>query len=111
MRILAWDDFADAVGTAFAVEAGGARHLLTLAAAEPLADSGREGGAFRLEFRGPADPILPQATYAFAGGDGDPLEIFIVPIARDENGTRYEAIFYGPRAPAGAQGHPPTSPP
>jgi hypothetical protein len=39
------------------------------------------------------DPILPQAIYAFRNG-GVTLEIFVVPIARDQDGTRYEAIFF-----------------
>ncbi|HEX8192113.1 MAG TPA: hypothetical protein VF552_04370 [Allosphingosinicella sp.] len=58
-----------------------------------LPDSGRPGGAFRLEFRGPFDPLLPQGTYVFRR-NGAAHDIFVCPIGREEAGTRYEAIFY-----------------
>lgn len=61
--------------------------------ASPLADSGRDGGAFRLEFRGPFEPVMPQAIYSFRR-DGAEHEIFVTAIAREEAGTRYEAVFY-----------------
>ena len=91
MGELKLEDFA--VGETHEVEHDGAVHRLDLIAAEPLPHSRREGGGFRLEFRGPAAPILEQATYALACG-GASREIFIVPIGRDEDGTRYEAVFY-----------------
>jgi hypothetical protein len=92
MRNLSQDDFA--AGTRYDVAQDGADVPLELVAVEPLAGSDREGGAFRLELSGPADPVLPQAIYALRGLDGRSDEIFIVPIARDSAGTRYEAIFY-----------------
>jgi hypothetical protein len=61
--------------------------------ASPLAESGRAGGSFRLEFRGAVDPLLPQGTYTFRR-EGAAHEIFVCPIGRDEAGTRYEAVFY-----------------
>jgi hypothetical protein len=64
-----------------------------LIAASDLADSGREGGSFRLEFRGPFEPVLPQAIYNFRR-EGAEHEIFVTPIAREEAGTRYEAVFF-----------------
>jgi hypothetical protein len=81
-------------GTVYDVPAGDAVYPLTLDKAEALPDSGREGGSFRLEFLGPADPILPQATYRFALGDDEGQEVFIVPVSRDADGVRYEAVFY-----------------
>jgi len=80
-------------GTVYDVQAADATYPLTLDKGQALSDSGRENGSFRLEFLGPVDPILPQATYRFAGGEED-HDIFIVPIARDAGGIRYEAIFY-----------------
>ena len=91
MAELKLDDFA--LGETYEVEHDGGAHRLYLTAAEPLPHSRREGGGFRLEFRGPAAPILPQASYCLDCG-GTPREIFIVPIGRDGEGTRYEAIFY-----------------
>ena len=49
--------------------------------------------AFSLFFRGPADAPLPQATYALEHDELGKLEIFIVPVGRDEQGTDYEAAF------------------
>lgn len=92
MRVVQRADFDDAVGTVYSISAQEGECALTLTAAESLGADGREGGSFRLEFRGPVDPVLPQGTYEFAA-DGEALDIFVVPIARDDRGTVYEAIF------------------
>jgi hypothetical protein len=86
-------DFSGAEGKIYEIEAEGRAFPLELVAVEPLPHSQREGGGFRLEFRGPMDPILPQAIYPFRS-DGQAQEIFIVPIARERDGTRYEAVFF-----------------
>ena len=93
MRDITWDDFADAVGTVYSVAVDGHEFDLTLDRAFETASAGRAGGSFRLEFLGPQAPVLPQAIYPFRQGD-EVLEIFIVPISSDREGTRYEAIFY-----------------
>ncbi len=93
MRRLTWDEFRDAVGTSYAVDLPDESIALSLAAAEPLPESGREGGSFRLELTGPSTPILPQAIYTFRAS-GEPFQMFIVPIASGASGVRYEAIFY-----------------
>jgi len=94
MRRLTWDEFADAEGAAFEVESDGCPRLeMTLAKATELESGGREGGSFRLEFRGPFEPVLPQGIYQFRRAE-DLFDIFVVPIGREEAGTRYEAIFY-----------------
>jgi hypothetical protein len=94
MRALTWDDFADAAGSVYQVAVGEEQVELTLEEATEIASAGREGGSFRLDFRGPSDPMLQQAIYPFRRGEDDPLEIFIVPVGRDSRGTQYEAIFY-----------------
>lgn len=57
----------------------------------------RDGGAghrFSVFFTGPGDVVLPQATYPLdAPWSEDPLIVFIVPIARDGDRVRYEAVF------------------
>ena len=93
MRDLTWDDFADAAGRAYTVEAGDARVELTLDRIEQLQNSPRPAGGFRLEFLGPLEPVLPQAIYPF-GADGDSIAIFVVPIAREAGAIRYEAVFF-----------------
>ncbi len=93
MRALTWNDFANATGAVYRVGVDGQDVELTLNVAAEIASAGRDGGSFRLEFVGPAAPILPQAIYPFRG-DGEDFEIFIVPVGRDGQGTHYEAIFY-----------------
>jgi hypothetical protein len=93
MRELTWDDFADAAGTTYAIEVGDDRVDLTLDRLEQLPHSPRATGAFRLEFLGPLERVLPQAIYPFSL-EGEPVEIFIVPIAREAAGIRYEAVFF-----------------
>lgn len=92
MDLLALDDFTDTVGMAFSVAAGDAEFELTLDKAEELPPPGSATGSFRLEFLGPVQPIIPQATYAFRR-EAEVLDIFIVPISQDAAGTRYEAVF------------------
>jgi hypothetical protein len=95
MADLTLAEFSGAVGRPYEVEVQGHTFPLELVAAEEIAHSPREGGGFRLEFRGPVQPILPQAIYPFRSeGGGDAAEIFIVPIAQDAAGTRYEAVFF-----------------
>jgi hypothetical protein len=86
------EDFGDRVGESFTVESEEGILAMTLETAQPLPAGVREAGSFRLVFRGPSEPALPQAIYQFAHG-GRTLDIFIVPIARAEGGMLYEAIF------------------
>ncbi|TFI57766.1 hypothetical protein E2493_13130 [Sphingomonas parva] len=89
MSDLTVDDFA--VGEDYSV--GAAEGLvLHLDLVQPLPQAVREGGGFRLEFVGPTAPVLPQAIYALSR-DGEQRDIFLVPVARDARGVRYEAIF------------------
>ena len=47
---------------------------------------------FSLFFLGPV--LLPQQIYRLThDGFGEPLDIFLVPIARDASGFTYEAVF------------------
>ena len=82
-----------AVGETHDLEHEGQVHRLELIQAEALPASVLEEGGFRLEFRGPFEPVLAQATYQLRQ-DGEDRYIFIVPIAREPEGTRYEAVFY-----------------
>ena len=92
-RELTIDDFARKRGQAFPVEYDGGRIDLVLAHAQELPASGRQGGSFRLEFHGPAQPMLLQGTYAFLLGSGR-SGIFIVPVGTTATAVRYEAIFF-----------------
>jgi hypothetical protein len=92
------EDFKPAVGKPFSIDAGDAGTLdLTLARVRPLraetAPDPDERAPFALDFRGPPDPILPQAIYRLENELMGRLEIFIVPVGRTADGTDYEAIF------------------
>jgi hypothetical protein len=65
---------------------------VVLEKAQGLPRSMREAGAFRLEWRGPTEPMLVQATYRFRRGE-QLFDMFIVPVGRDEGGILYEAVF------------------
>ncbi|MCW3013418.1 MAG: hypothetical protein JWO02_510 [Solirubrobacterales bacterium] len=87
--------FVPHVGTTFTLHVGETTVPLELVAADAIpgdpADRGRP--PFSLEFLGPADPAYAQATVALTHPALGTLEIFLVPIARDAAGTRYQAIF------------------
>jgi hypothetical protein len=94
------DDFAPAMGQAFAIDAGEAGTIeleLTEAStrepqAPPVDASGRRS-PFHLLFRGPPEPILAQQICRLENAAVGGFEIFLVPIGRDESGTTYEAVF------------------
>jgi hypothetical protein len=92
MHFATFDDFRRQVGKPYQVEVQGGRIAMKLDAAQELPSMGRQGGSFRLEFLGPLQPVLPQATYQVHGG-GQRHEIFIVPVGQEQSGIRYEAIF------------------
>jgi hypothetical protein len=48
---------------------------------------------FSAFFRGPREPFLPQRVYALEHESMGAFELFLVPVAKDENGFRYEAVF------------------
>ena len=48
---------------------------------------------FSVYFTGPADPHLPQKLYAIQHDEMGEFEMFLVPLSRNENGSRYEAVF------------------
>jgi hypothetical protein len=68
---------------------------LELAQASPI-DLPSKGGAreqFSLLFNGPVEPVLPQAIYTLENEELGTFEIFLVPVAADEEGVDYEAVF------------------
>jgi hypothetical protein len=94
------ENFAPAVGETFALDGGDAGRLeLRLLESRlhhpdaPAADESGTRAPFSLLFLGPADPILPQRIYRLEHESVGPVEIFIVPVGRDETGTTYEAVF------------------
>ena len=86
------EDFRDSVGETFDVDANGETLALLLDDFQDLPAGIREQGSFRLRFKGPREPLVPQGMYSFARA-GSAYDIFIVPIAQDQQGSTYEAIF------------------
>jgi hypothetical protein len=48
---------------------------------------------FSLHFDGPAEPLLPQKIYRLENDEAGEMEIFLVPVAKDDEGVTYEAVF------------------
>lgn len=85
-------DFADFEGSRFSMQMEGVSLEMVLEKVEPLRLSARAGGSFRLAFRGPREPLCPQGTYLLESSELA-AEIFLVPIAQDDAGSLYEAVF------------------
>ena len=99
-RWLTVDLFAGRVGESFEVSADGVPAVtmeladaIEGAALGGLGPHGEERRQFSLVFRGPVEPVLPQATYRLGHTELGELELFLVPIGRDAQWTRYEAAF------------------
>ena len=92
MREFTIDEFRAREGEPFALELGGRSLPFSLAKVRTLPDSGRAGGAFVLDWKGPYEPVLPQDIYTFRHGE-EAYEMFIVPVGRTREGTQYEAVF------------------
>ena len=48
---------------------------------------------FSIYFQGPAEPSLPQKVYPFQHAEMGEFEMFLVPIAKNDRGFRYESVF------------------
>jgi len=48
---------------------------------------------FSLLFRGPLQPLLPQQIYPVEHAALGSFDLFIVPIQRDAQGLKYQAVF------------------
>jgi hypothetical protein len=91
LRTVTAESFAPFVGAEFATETV----ALTLTEASPLNYKPYKAEArqpFHLIFTGPA-PLLLQGTYTLTHPELEPVEIFLVPVAGNESGFTYEAVF------------------
>ena len=86
--------FAPLLGQTFAIEMEGAAAVALVLkhnTKRETAPSGYE--SFSLIFDGPVSPLLNQATYRLAHERAGSHDIFLVPVAGDEQGHQYEASF------------------
>ena len=98
LKTLTLSDFSPAVGSLFQVrtEPDVSLELELLEAVELNASpisSDTHTRSFSLLFSGPNDVMLPQQICPMSHSDLGELSIFLVPVAREVDGIRYEAIF------------------
>jgi hypothetical protein len=106
VELLGLQFFAPLVGKVFHVSAGVDLVLTRVTPLPPPRQIDRASGKaipadrlqarlepFSLLFQGPPDKLLPQAIHRLTPEGGEPLEIFLVPIGREEKALTYEAVF------------------
>jgi hypothetical protein len=95
----AFSAFAAARDSTFTLEHPDGPLALVLVEATPYGgpgapcDDADDPPSFTLLFRGPAEPQLAQGTRPLRHARLGALEIFLVPVGRDADGMRYEAVF------------------
>lgn len=96
---LTLESFTPLVGSEFAISFSDGRYVMTLREAEAAQTGPRPASSpemrapFSLTFVGPGEFILPQSIYPLENATLGTLEVFIVPIGRDDSGVQYQAIF------------------
>ncbi len=94
LKDLTHDHFAVLVGATFRVDLGENGVVeLELTQAEKAKGEDRPDHAFSVLFKGPPDPFLPQGMHDLEHDDLGSHPIFLVPIAEQEDGFLYEAVF------------------
>jgi len=87
------DDFSKMDGLVFTITSTDPEVELELIEVKKLGSGERKGGAFSLLWQGPSEPALSQATYCLSQAAIGSHDVFLVPVARNEAGYQYEAIF------------------
>lgn len=97
---VSWETFSGHVGSGFTLGPAGedsepAALPLRLTSADTGGDSPPGGGRapFSLMFSGPPEPIVPQGIYRLSHPELGTLDLFLVPLAPDGDGARYQAVF------------------
>jgi len=78
----------DAVIELTLIEVSGVGPLTT----KHATDAGKPA-PFSVLFRGPVEPVLPQATYRLSHAVLGRFDLFLVPVGGDDEAIRYEAVF------------------
>jgi hypothetical protein len=87
------EDFESQLNSSFDMTAGDTATVVELIAVNRLPQHATTRQPFSLLFRGAGTTVWPQGIYRLSRTGLNQLEIFLVPIGRDESGVRYEAIF------------------
>ena len=86
-------DFAQNVKTSFQItDARGSAIDVVLEDVTPRKLSARQE-QFSVYFRGPLDSFLQQGTYRLEHSHIGSMELFLVPVGKNETGYSYEAVF------------------
>lgn len=96
MSFLMLEDFAPRLNEAFSVEIGGSSATFTLVQVQPLpADQvhGLVRAPFSLIFHHAAAVVFPQRIYQMENPAMGGFGIFLVPVARNQDGFLYQAVF------------------
>ncbi|MFZ5643696.1 MAG: DUF6916 family protein [Bacillota bacterium] len=94
MKSITYAQFSEQLNTSFDVSSPNLLHPVQLKLVQAhLKESGPVQVQFSLLFQGPDQPLLAQGIYLFNHQQLEALEIFIVPVGRDKDGIRYEAVF------------------
>lgn len=96
MQDLTLQHFAEHLNTHFTVGTEHGDTAFTLLEAQPLSTPLLEGmtrSPFSLLFHNPSQVLFPQGIYRMSHPDTGDVEIFLVPVARREQGFVYQAVF------------------
>ncbi|MDZ3832817.1 MAG: hypothetical protein U0S50_13535 [Sphingopyxis sp.] len=94
--LLSLQNFAAAAREGFDLGVGEASMPLTLVEAKPMAVQPFPGmlrEPFALVFRAASQVVLPQKLYRVSNPTIGALDIFLVPVGQDGQGTLYQAVF------------------
>jgi hypothetical protein len=92
-ELLTKDAFAENLNTKFRIqlEASNTVELELIEVLETMRTLRQQ--QFSVFFRGPLDYLLPQGTYHMEHKKMGTVSLFIVPVGREQDGFRYEAVF------------------
>ena len=90
---LSKEDFSENLNTRFRIpfQSGEVAELELIEVLETMRTPRQQ--QFSIFFHGPLNYMLPQGTYRMEHEKLGAIDIFIVPIGREQDGFRYEAVF------------------
>jgi hypothetical protein len=110
MATLTEEEFSRHLNTRFDLTFGDEQLQLQLVNVKPYLPQPNEHAGmerFSVYFQGPLDKHLPQRMYRMTHEQMGEMEIFLVPIEKNEQGFRYEAVFnYFKSEPPAVAGEP-----
>ena len=90
---LTLDDFTPHVGAGWGLRLADRKVELVLEEARRLGAAGAGGRPFSLLFRGPAALAIPQGIQRLEHPVAGAVELFLVPLQPDADGSLFEAVF------------------